>query len=607
MSGVENKIDGLNARLKRLEEARSRKKLGAADHSAYQSDDVSFEQDQVRKEHEDLELADHLEAPNRLLLRWPSVKSMLENADVDLRDSSVMEAKDHTYGEDTDKCDAIQPGSPASSERSDDIGGDSESGAEKVWAARFPMRPPGENRRPVSNSCAGVKPDGSLDLDVNTINSLRDSYMQNFHPIHPFLDKPVVEQLFDQFIKNHSSGQDIYGPFAVSHRDDDCERSNKRRKTYDSLGIPNANAMGTIRAQLPERSPGNAIVCLVLALGKISQHSQTLPSVAPDTNLECIPGLAYYTKACEVMGDQADGNDLCHVQMFLLAGLFKEKLGLMEESWSWITIAERASRILLDRNDLYNKKSGPGQGSLRGGPEMIKTKRQNLIVLATWACLELEDGIRAGRHLPPSHIRVIEDRLPYPQEVPQDKDTTLSFERHPVNPVDISYSFRAWLRHQLNGFRQEMYGAACVNQPLEEVRRTMRAHDNILDRSRRAMPAQLQWSDADPPASDILAARLRAEYWAARYVVNRPYLDYALHIWKHVRNARSVREAAIDAHGRPRDEAEIRLFEAIRGLGEAETWESVRTCIEAAMQSTVAPDRVPAPLVVTNIHATAQA
>ncbi|KAI6856039.1 hypothetical protein KC365_g13135 [Hortaea werneckii] len=238
---------------------------------------------------------------------------------------------------------------------------------------------------------------------------------------------------------------------------------------------------------------------------------------------------------------------------------------------------------------------------------MIKTKRQNLIVLATWTCLDLSNGILAELRLPPGHIQEIEDQLPYPKEVAPDKDTMLSSERHTINPVDICYSSRIWLLHQLNEFRREMYGAACVNQPLEEVRRTIKGHKNSLDKSRRAMPAHLQWSEADPPASDILAARRRAEYWAARYVVNRPYLDYALHIWKHMRNGKSVREAAIAANGRPRDEAKIRLFEAIRSLGEAEIWGSVRTCIEAAMQSTVALDRVPAPLVVTNIHATAQA
>ncbi|KAI6788038.1 hypothetical protein KC343_g995 [Hortaea werneckii] len=590
-----------------------------------------------------------------------------------------MEARGHTRGKSTDKSDVTQPGSPASSEKSDDIGRDSESnafaGAEGFWDTGFLMRPPGNIRRPVSHRCVGLKPNGSLDLNVNTINSLCGSYLQYIHSIHPFLDKPGLRSLFDRFINKYSRGQEIYGRFTVLHKDDDFERSNKRRRTYDGPDIPNPNDLDTVRAQFPERSAGDAICYLVLALGKICQHSQNLPSVAPDIqmdakppgshrlssaaignppyrtsmdpspipginssdptqssnddfhahhfhmprgsadgivnaggrNLECIPGLAYYTKACEVMGDQADGNDLCHVQMFLLAGLFKEKLGLMEESWSCITIAERASLMLLDRNGLYKRKSGPGQGSLRGGPEMIETKRQNLIVLAAWTCLDQFDGIRAELRFPPRHIQEIEDRLPYPKEVPQDKDTMLSSSRHTVPLVDFCYSSRIWLRQQLNDFSREMYGAAYVNQPLEEVRQTIKRYDNALNRSRRAMPAQLQWSDADPPASDIPAARLRAEYWAVRYVVNRPYLDYALHNWKHVRNGKSVREAAIDAHGRPRDEAEIRLFEAIQGLGETEIWGSVRTCIEAAMQSTVALDRVPAPLVVTNIHATAHA
>ncbi|KAI6837593.1 hypothetical protein KC332_g8898 [Hortaea werneckii] len=696
LSALTNKIDDMDVRLQRLEGTGSHSISGAADHHTRQSEDVSFEQDQEEpfnqdqedQEHKKPQLEDHRTAPHKLLLLWPSVKPLLEGADVHLHDSYVMEAEDRgilrlfTRGEGIDEHDGTQPGGPASPARSDDSGGGSESNApapaEGLWGTGFPTGPPSDIRRSEPYTWGGLKPDGSLDLDVNTINSLYDSYMEHIQVMHPFLDKPRLRRLFDQFIKNYSSGQDIRRPFAVSHSNSDFERSNKRLRTNDgSAAVPTGNDMGTVRVQLTERSPSSAIVYLVLALGKICQHRDPLPGVVPDNrmnansmvshhlsstatgssplgasikpspispkstpvtqptppndayhahhsrsrrasadgivnaggrNLDVIPGLAYYAKACEVMGDQADANDLCHVQMFLLAGLYKGQLARVKESMSWFTMAGRASLMLLDRYKLYNKKEwGPGQGSLRRGQEMIKTKRHNLIVLAAWTCLQLESDILAELRLPSSHIQEIENRLAYPKEVPKDENTMEFVGKTPENPVDIYYSFQLWLRLRLNQIHREMYGAACVNQPLEVVRQTIQGHDSILEGWRDIIPAPLQWSDSDPPASDILAARLRAKYWGARYVVNRPYLDYALHIWKHVRNGRTVREAAFDAHRNPRDEAEIHLFEAIQGLGEAKIWGSVKTCIEAAMQSTVALDGVPARQIVTNIHGTAHA
>ena len=152
-----------------------------------------------------------------------------------------------------------------------------------------------------------------------------------------------------------------------------------------------------------------------------------------------------------------------------------------------------------------------------------------------------------------------------------------------------------------------MYGPDCLDQPLNEVQEMLMGHEAVLSAWRNSLPAKLAWSDNDPPASDILSARLRAKYWGARYVVNRPFLDYALHIMAHVRNGKKVADVARDVHGNPRDKAEIHLFEAIEGLGETEIWQACRRCIEAAMQSTIALDEVPPRLVVTNIHGTAHA
>jgi hypothetical protein len=40
--------------------------------------------------------------------------------------------------------------------------------------------------------------------------------------------------------------------------------------------------------------------------------------------------------------------------------------------------------------------------------------------------------------------------------------------------------------------------------------------------------SRYSWNDGDPPASDLLNARLRAKYYGAAYIILRPYIRHAL-------------------------------------------------------------------------------
>ena len=147
-----------------------------------------------------------------------------------------------------------------------------------------------------------------------------------------------------------------------------------------------------------------------------------------------------------------------------------------------------------------------------------------------------------------------------------------------------------------------------MDQPLSQVQEMLTGHEAILAGWRESLPVGLRWNDDDPPPSEILPARLRAKYWGARYVINRPFLDYALHIMPHVKDdTHTVEAAAKDAHGNPRDRADIHLFKAIQQMGDSEIWQAAKRCIDAAMHSTVAFDGMPDRLIVTNIHGTAHA
>lgn len=335
--------------------------------------------------------------------------------------------------------------------------------------------------------------------------------------------------------------------------------------------------------------------------------------------MDVIPGIAYYAKAAEILGDQGDGNDLIHAQMFLLAGLYKGQLARVKESMSWITMAGRAVRTLLDRYKLYNDRYDVAYGDVRGrfekGQGKITDLRQNLIVLASWTCLQLESDILAELPLPSSGMQNIEDVLLLPHNIAEEEQYD-AHEAFPTNGelrgenysnVMIFYIAQTFLRRRLNQVHRQLYGPDCLNQPLAEVQAILHGHEAILSEWRAMLPPDLKWADNDPLPTGILSARLRAKYWGARYIVNRPFLDYALHIMPQVKNGRSVREAALDVHRNPRDEAEIHLFKAIEHMGEAVVWAACRRCLDAAMQSTVALDGVPDRLIVTNIHGTAHA
>lgn len=54
-----------------------------------------------------------------------------------------------------------------------------------------------------------------------------------------------------------------------------------------------------------------------------------------------------------------------------------------------------------------------------------------------------------------------------------------------------------------------------------------------LDLWRTSLPDYMKWDDADPPATEINAARMRAKYYGARYIIHRPLLYHALHYGQH--------------------------------------------------------------------------
>jgi len=623
---LDTKLSGFDDRLRRVEHRRS---------SPVAPSEPSEPEEPAPKRKQELD--DHRTAPHKLILLWPSVGPLLQEANVDVNDGYVMEAEDrgvlrlYGRGEGIEEQDGTQPGGPASPARSEDSFSDAPSPPEGIWGCGLPTY-----AYPTSESCShpytagGFKPDGTLDLDQTTILKLWDSYVNHMHVMHPFLDQARTRKLINKFIARYCPNRHrTQSTWAVG--DGESDRPIKRQRSNGSTSSQGTGA-GEFRREWfvnTERSPSNAVIYLVLALGKICAHKENLPGPVQDRvldanqsstrtikNVDIIPGIAYYAKAAKILGDQSDGTDLIHAQMFLLAGLYKGQLARVKESMSWIAKAGQVVQSLLDRYKLYNDEYWDTRGDVRRqhekGQKLITDMRQNLIVLASWTCLQLESDILAELRLPSSGIQNIENLLLMPHNLAEEE----SYEGlapqegqkgESYNNVILFYTAQMFLRKRLNQVHRQLYGPDCLNQPLGQVQAILHGHEAILHGWRAMLPPDLKWADDEEPPKGILSARLRAKYWGARYVINRPFLDYALHIMPHVNDDMTVKQVARDVHGKSRDKAEIHLFKAIKLMGEEQVWMACGRCIEAAMQSTIALDGVPDRLIVTNIHGTAHA
>ncbi|KAJ5087998.1 hypothetical protein N7456_011614 [Penicillium angulare] len=230
-------------------------------------------------------------------------------------------------------------------------------------------------------------------------------------------------------------------------------------------------------------------------------------------NLEVIPGLALYGYATAILGHLQGGVELEHVQAGLLAGLYASQLAHPFQSHGWICQAARACQVLV-RQRRYERF------------EWGITK--DLYNFAYWTCLQLESDLLAELDIPASGISRFEGRIDLPKgkytiDLPDDLNAK------PTRMM-LHYSAQIHLRKVLNRVHTDLYkvekNAGTGARWSSSVQEALSMN---LDLWRDSLPNIMKWKDEDPPATEINAARMRAKYYGARYIIHRPLLFHALH------------------------------------------------------------------------------
>ncbi|GKT61238.1 hypothetical protein ColTof4_01325 [Colletotrichum tofieldiae] len=125
----------------------------------------------------------------------------------------------------------------------------------------------------------------------------------------------------------------------------------------------------------------NIIVLIVLALGKVFQHRETMRD-----NNDSIPGLEYMAAASQFMDEHHERDTVEHAQIFILTALYYDQLGRVVESYSYLEEADRALRMIMDCDSGRFKEV---QGKTAFENMTPEDQAKNGVLLIYWTCLML--------------------------------------------------------------------------------------------------------------------------------------------------------------------------------------------------------------------------
>jgi hypothetical protein len=120
----------------------------------------------------------------------------------------------------------------------------------------------------------GLGPDGRPDFRSHVVDSLLQSYIDNMHNLHPFLNRSKLQKMVREFKEQYSP--DARAMLAASPAAHQLNPGMKRKRSTSAYGEP-YSPRGAI-----ERSLRNAIILLVLALGKVCSYKDNLPDPQGD-------------------------------------------------------------------------------------------------------------------------------------------------------------------------------------------------------------------------------------------------------------------------------------------------------------------------------------
>ncbi|GKT44903.1 uncharacterized protein ColSpa_05084 [Colletotrichum spaethianum] len=414
--------------------------------------------------------------------------------------------------------------------------------------------------------------DGHPDFAEETVTSYMRSFEKHILSLHPILPlgdlRTLVKRFLDSLAQTDKKAKPQPPGVAKFVPPTSFPEMSNKRKRSPAGDQPEDPAPPPRKPGRPHRTIENALVLVILALGKICQHESKIPDLPRDfpehnhnspatrngypsspgaqasppsysvhsqssglpspkeqsnslpsrrqsmqgsgalktgqslrRNYDIIPGLEYFAYASDIMGNHMAGWTMKHAQTFIFAGLYYGQLGRVLESDAMFFNAARALNMIMRRDMSRFFKMG-----IHNPPEK---KRDNLVLLAFWSCLQLEK------------CQDYEEQMPWPNMKLMDPDFSVR--------IRDSYIGQLYLRKTLNTIHNLLYDPKEQHVSVSDKMKKVQALEQQL-RSMTWVSNDFRFNEEDEPATDLLDARLRAKYWGARVIIYRPFIRVILEV-----------------------------------------------------------------------------
>ena len=254
----------------------------------------------------------HTTAAHKLLTHWTAIKPFYEGlfdenyarhyVMLEERNRGVLRIFGRGEGHDTNTSKPRQYANSPSNYSEQDSNSVSSNSTDGYWGTGFDSISNAGPAGGPENFMGGLNQDGSLCLDATVIRRLRESFLANVWILHPFLDKDHIYHSTERFIRQYSpqarSEAQTYAtsPGAVDVKPDVANLNKGYKRKRSNAGIcemddhqPNHARSQSSASRVPiERSINNAVVLMILALGKICQQKdlkEPLPAPVSDQQM----------------------------------------------------------------------------------------------------------------------------------------------------------------------------------------------------------------------------------------------------------------------------------------------------------------------------------
>ncbi|KAI1041745.1 hypothetical protein LB505_010259 [Fusarium chuoi] len=457
------------------------------------------------------------------------------------------------------------------------------------WGQLGGLSPPGQVEYK-----GGVLVDGNPDFSEPKVWAYVESFKENILNMHPIIQPKLLDYWVRHFLDNLPASQPRSAKpqtskptFAVGGGSSTPEAAGSKRKRSPGPDGSEPPTPAPQRIGRPDRSIHTALVLTVLALGKVCLHRDNVPDVVHPTeplphgspalrngaippspnqgsppgysshshssglpspkeqdrnihsrrssihgtgafrsgyslkkNYEVIPGLEYFAYATDILGNHTGAyNNMKNVYANIFAGLYHGQLGRPMESFAFIHRASHKLQVIM-------RPSLDKMRRIKRNSEFIQETKYNQLALTFWTCLQLESDLIAEMQLPPSGLLSYEDDMPHPN---------MSLLEGFNQRILDSYPGQLYLRTHLNSIHRMFYAPEDPAKPGKDKFRNVGVVSDAVSGMHWVAPS-FAFREDDPPADDILAARLRAKYWGAQVITYRPFIRQILQFSHSIKN-----------------------------------------------------------------------